>query len=62
MSADFRGYERPRRCALLDEDFSCENGLLTPTLKLKRTAAIARYKEAIAKLYTEAELERSARA
>jgi long-subunit acyl-CoA synthetase (AMP-forming) len=49
-----RGYERPRKCALLSEDFSCENGLLTPTLKLKRKAVVARYQDKLNELYAEA--------
>jgi long-chain acyl-CoA synthetase len=62
LSADFRGFERPRKVALVREDFSCENGLLTPTLKLKRATAVARYQSQLAELYVEAELAASARA
>lgn len=57
LSSGFRGFERPRKCALLNEDFTCENGLLTPTLKLKRSTVVARYQKKIAALYAESEAE-----
>ncbi len=50
-SAEFKGYERPKRFHLGREDFSTENGMLTPTLKLKRRAVLAAYEEAIDGLY-----------
>ena len=48
---DFRGYEKPRKLLLVDDDFSSENGLLTPTLKLKRAKVIDKYQEQIDSLY-----------
>jgi long-chain acyl-CoA synthetase len=50
-SRTFRSFERPRAFALLDEDFTTANGLLTPTLKLKRSAVLARYRAQIEALY-----------
>ncbi|MFC1703094.1 AMP-dependent synthetase/ligase [Patescibacteria group bacterium] len=50
-SADFKGYERARKVALIKEDFTQENGLLTPTLKLKRREVIELYRETIEALY-----------
>jgi long-chain acyl-CoA synthetase len=49
-SAAFKEYERTRAFALVD-DFSTENGLLTPTLKLKRARAISKYADVLASLY-----------
>jgi long-chain acyl-CoA synthetase len=50
-SAQFMGYEKPREVAFVSEDFTVENGLLTPTLKLKRRDVVERYKERIEELY-----------
>jgi long-chain acyl-CoA synthetase len=49
----FRGYEVPRKVRLLSEDFTTENDLLTPTLKLKRRKVEARYAAHLAALYAE---------
>jgi long-chain acyl-CoA synthetase len=51
LSADFKEFEKPRAIALLAEDFTIANGLLTPTLKLKRSEAVARYSKVINELY-----------
>lgn len=48
---DLRSYERPRDCTLTTIELSVENGLLTPTLKLKRREMIARFGEALEALY-----------
>jgi long-chain acyl-CoA synthetase len=50
-SSRFKGYERPRRFALTLEDFTTANGLLTPTLKLKRKAVLDRHRAEIDALY-----------
>jgi long-chain acyl-CoA synthetase len=50
-SQGFRGYERPRDFALIREDFSVENGLLTPSLKLRRGPAVERYAALLEALY-----------
>ncbi len=47
----FPGYARIRRAALLSEPWNMENGLLTPTLKLKRAQVLERYREEYEKLY-----------
>jgi long-chain acyl-CoA synthetase len=47
----FKSYERPRDLAIAPEDFTQENGLLTPSLKLKRRKAIERYGAALQALY-----------
>lgn len=47
-------YETIKHFAILDEDFTIENGLLTPTMKMKRKAITARYKDDIEALYSSA--------
>ena len=51
FSADFKGYEKLRKIYVGEEDFTTENGMLTPTLKLKRRIVQERYKDAIESLY-----------
>jgi len=51
-SATFKGYERPRDFVLALEDFSSENGMLTPSLKVKRRYVLARYGDALEALYS----------
>ena len=58
VGKEFQGlasYEIPKRIAFLDEDFSVQNGVLTPTLKVKRKVVQERFKETIDGLYEEAE-------
>ncbi len=50
-SKDFKGFERPKNFAVITEDFSTENGMLTPTLKLKRRNVLERYGDLIEGLY-----------
>jgi long-chain acyl-CoA synthetase len=50
-SRGFRAFERPRDFVILSEDFTVENGLLTPTLKLKRREVLARHAARIEPLY-----------
>jgi long-chain acyl-CoA synthetase len=57
LAESFRSYEKPRAIGLLTEDFTVENGLLTPSLKLKRREAIARHGAALEALYREPLLE-----
>ena len=47
----FPGYARLGGVALLDEALSVENGLLTPTLKLKRDVILNRYQDKVNALY-----------
>ena len=47
----FPGYAKVRRATLLLEPWSVENGLQTPTLKIKRERVFARYAQEIARLY-----------
>ena len=48
----FPGYAKVRRVLLLTEAWNIENGLLTPTLKLKRGAVATRYANEIQQLYS----------
>ncbi len=48
----FKGFEEVRDFALIDEDFTTENGMLTPSLKVKRRAVLEKWGEALNALYT----------
>ena len=48
---EFPGYAKIRRVALALEPWTVENGMLTPTLKLKRTKVLDHYQAAVSKLY-----------
>jgi long-chain acyl-CoA synthetase len=50
-SQHFKGYERPKRLLVVLEDFTIENGILTPSLKIKRREVIKRYGSQIEALY-----------
>jgi len=50
-------YERPKRVLIVADTFSVTNGLLTPTLKIKRREIARRYADRIEKLYADAEAE-----
>lgn len=52
-------FERVRRIAILHEPFSVENGLLTPTLKVKRKAAEAAYHREITAMYARQDARQS---
>ena len=43
--------EKVRKFKLIEEEFSIENGMLTPTLKLKRKKILDKYKDDLEKLY-----------
>ena len=43
--------EKIKRIQLIDENFSIENGLMTPTMKVKRKKVIEKYKDQLEKLY-----------
>jgi long-chain acyl-CoA synthetase len=52
-STGFKEYERTKAFALVAEDFSTDNGLLTPTLKIKRALAVRKFGATLAALYEE---------
>ena len=43
--------EKIKKIKLIDENFSIENGLMTPTMKVKRKKVIEKYKTQLEKLY-----------
>jgi long-chain acyl-CoA synthetase len=47
----FKGFEDVRDFALIDKDFTTENGMLTPSLKLKRRKVMEEYGKLIDSLY-----------
>ena len=49
--AGLKPFELVRKISLIAEPFSVENGLLTPTLKLKRNEAKIYYKDLIDRMY-----------
>lgn len=51
-NATLASYETVKHFKILPEDFTIENGLLTPTMKMKRKAIVARYKDTIESLYS----------
>jgi long-chain acyl-CoA synthetase len=51
-SKDFRGYERPRGFALITDDFTVDNGMLTPKMSVRRNQVLKHYQATFDKLYT----------
>src|SRR5262249_27262753 len=51
LSKDIKGYERVQNFVVAVEDFTTDNGMLTPTLKLKRRAVLERYGDDLDSLY-----------
>jgi long-chain acyl-CoA synthetase len=49
--AGFPGYANVQRIALINDEWSVENGMLTPTLKLKRSVIFEQHKDEIDALY-----------
>lgn len=50
-SQGFRGFERIKRVLIITGDFTQENGMLTPTMKLKRRNVLKKWGEALDSLY-----------
>ncbi|MCH2162398.1 MAG: long-chain fatty acid--CoA ligase [Phycisphaerales bacterium] len=59
-NASVADFSKARRFALIDGDLSVENGLLTPTLKIRRTATANTFNADIERLYEESGPESSA--
>jgi long-chain acyl-CoA synthetase len=51
-SKAFRGYERPRGFALLTDDFTTENGMLTPKMSVRRNKVLQNYQSVLDRLYS----------
>jgi long-chain acyl-CoA synthetase len=56
---DLASYERPKKMALLEEEFTVENGTLTPTQKVKRRVVQERFKPVIDAFYQEENADRA---
>jgi long-chain acyl-CoA synthetase len=56
LQRDLAAFERVRRFELLAEPFTVDNGMLTPTLKVKRKVVEEKYKELIEKMYEGVEM------
>jgi long-chain acyl-CoA synthetase len=53
FGSTFKGFERIKKITLTAEDFTAQNDMLTPSLKVKRRVVWARYKNQIEALYAE---------
>ncbi len=51
LQTGIASYERVRRFTVLPESFTIENGMLTPTLKIRRKAVEGRYRDQIEAMY-----------
>jgi long-chain acyl-CoA synthetase len=51
LTPDLAQYEKIKKVALIEHEFSIENGELTPTLKVKRRVVEEHYKDLIDKMY-----------
>jgi long-chain acyl-CoA synthetase len=51
MLRDLAGYQMPKKVVLIEEDFTEENGALTPSLKVKRHVVEERYQDRIEACY-----------
>jgi len=61
LTTSLAQYEKPKRFALLEQEFSYKNGELTYTLKMKRRVIEQRYADVIDKLYADVEEPRPQR-
>lgn len=52
LQNDLSKYEKARRYTFLTDPFTVENGLMTPTLKVKRKAVLEKYADAIDSMYS----------
>ena len=53
INENFGDTEKIKRYELIADEWSVTNGLLTPTLKVKRSIIIGKYKDLIDKMYKE---------
>jgi long-chain acyl-CoA synthetase len=51
LQSGIASFERVRRFMLLSDEFTIENGMMTPTLKIRRKAVEERYQELIDSMY-----------
>jgi long-chain acyl-CoA synthetase len=55
LTAPFAQYERPKRFAIVEKDFTYADGQLTYTLKLKRRVIEEQYRDVIERMYADVE-------
>jgi long-chain acyl-CoA synthetase len=55
LTPDLAQYERVKKVALLEHEFSIEGGEMTPTLKVKRRVIDEKYREVIDEIYRDEE-------
>ena len=48
---DLADYEKIRKFTIIGEEFTVDNGALTPTLKVKKRVLMERYKDMIEAMY-----------
>jgi long-chain acyl-CoA synthetase len=51
INANFGDTEKVKRFKFIADEWSTANGILTPTLKVKRSVILDRYKDVIARMY-----------
>jgi long-chain acyl-CoA synthetase len=56
---DLASYERPKKIALLSDEFTVDNGMLTPSQKVKRKVVQERYKHVIDAFYEDENHDRA---
>jgi long-chain acyl-CoA synthetase len=61
-SGEFKGFEGVKDFALIADDFTTDNGMLTPSMKLKRRKVVETYGSMIEQLYAKKSDDRSASA
>jgi long-chain acyl-CoA synthetase len=49
--AEFKGFEEVKEFAVIGEDFTTDNGMLTPSLKVKRRTVMEKYGKTVESLY-----------
>jgi long-chain acyl-CoA synthetase len=52
LSGDFKGFEKVQNFLLLPEEFTTENGMLTPSMKIKRNIVVEKFKDTLESLYS----------
>jgi long-chain acyl-CoA synthetase len=62
VSAGFKGFEAVRDFALIAEDFTTDNGMLTPKMSLKRRKIIEAHGPTLTRLYASGEKKRASAA
>jgi long-chain acyl-CoA synthetase len=53
VNAGLAQFEQIRKFELIPDDLTIENGMMTPSLKLKRKAVIARHRAVVERIYRE---------